>query len=156
MDVNALLLELNPQGAYELRRDGYWLVWPEVDVRAMARLMRSREVRLATMTGTPAADGSLRVIYHWDVGAYLLNVETTATDGRLATIADILPAADWIEREIRDYYATEFVGRETTAPLMLRDTDAPGLFSRTSDVGHQTDPAETSRTTLATKDGESR
>gem|GEM_PF-588841 len=156
MDVDALLKELNPGGAYELRRDGYWAVWPDLDVRAMAELMRAREVRLSTMTGTPGADGSLRVIYHWDVGAHLLNLETTAIEGRLPTISDILPAADWIEREIRDYYATEFVGRETTEPLMLRETDAPGLFSRTSDVGHQTDPAVTARTTIAAKDGGSR
>lgn len=156
MDVDSLLKELDPNGAYELRRDGYWAVWPDLDVRAMASLMRAREVRLSTMTGTPAADGSLRVIYHWDVGRYLLNLETTAKNRRIPTIADLLPAADWIEREVRDYYDIEFVGRDTTVPLMLREGDAPGLFNRTSDLGKQTDPAETAHATIASQEGESR
>ena len=156
MDVDGLLKELEPLGTYELRKDGYWAVWPDLDVRAMARLMRAREVRLATMTGTPGADGRLRVIYHWDVGAELLNLETSVTAGHIPTISDVLPAADWIEREIRDYYGIEFDGRAATPPLMLREGDAPGLFSRTSDLGTQVDPAETARTNIASENGESR
>jgi NADH:ubiquinone oxidoreductase subunit C len=31
----------------------------------------------------------------------LLNMETTVTSGHIPTISDILPAADWAEREIR-------------------------------------------------------
>jgi hypothetical protein len=155
MDVEALLQALDPSGTCELRRDGYWAVWPNLDVRAMATLMREREVRLATVTGTPGADGDLRVIYHWDAGAELLNMEATVKTGHLPTISDILPAADWAEREIRDYYGIDFDGRAATPPLMLRESDVPGLFSRTRDVGNEIDPAETSRTNTESSNSES-
>ena len=50
----------------------------------------------------------------------------------MPTIADIYPGADWAERETRDYFAVEFEGRESTAPLMLRDTDSPGILLETN------------------------
>ena len=38
-------------------------------------------------------------------------------------VADLLPPADWVEREVRDYYALEFLGRDDTPALMLREGD---------------------------------
>jgi NADH:ubiquinone oxidoreductase subunit C len=46
----------------------------------------------------------------------------------MASIAGIWPAADWIERDIHDYYGIRFSGRETLTPLILRNGDPPGLF----------------------------
>ena len=83
-------------------------------------------------------------------------METSVPAGHIPTISDVLPAADWVEREIRDYYGIEFDGRAATPPLMLREGDVPGLFSRTSDLGTQIDPAETSRTNIASENGEAR
>jgi hypothetical protein len=37
---------------------------------------------------------------------------------------------------------------------MLREGDVPGLFSRTSDLGTEIDPAETARANVASQDGE--
>jgi hypothetical protein len=156
MDVEAILHELDPNCPHELRAGGYWAVWPDLDVHAMAASMLAHEVRLVTITAIPDETGALRLIYHWDAGAELLNMETTVTAGHIPTISDILPAADWAEREIRDYYGTDFDGRLTTPPLMLREGDVPGLFSRTRDLGTETDPAETARTNLASEDGELR
>ena len=50
----------------------------------------------------------------------------------------------------------EFDGRAATPPLMLREGDVPGLFSRTRDLGTQIDPAETARTNVASENGETR
>jgi Ni,Fe-hydrogenase III component G len=61
------------------------------------------------------------------------------------TIADLLPGADWAEREIRDYYGVEFAGREATPTLMLRPGDPAGLFTATRALGRDTDPARTAR-----------
>jgi hypothetical protein len=154
MRAETLLGGLDPNGAYELRGGGYWAVWPDLDVHEMAATMLANEIRLVTITGTLDVAGGLRLIYHWDLGEVLLNMETTVTSGHIPTIADLLPAADWAEREIRDYYGTTFDGRVATPPLMLRDGDIPGLFSRTSDLGTETDPAETSRANVASQDGE--
>ena len=52
--------------------------------------------------------------------------------GLMPTIADIYPGADWAERETRDYFAVEFEGRDSTPPLMLRDTDRPGILLETN------------------------
>ena len=156
MLAETLLHELDENGAYELRGGGYWAVWSGLDVHAMAAMMLAHEVRLVTITATADGSGGLRLIYHWDLGAVLLNMETTVTSGHVRTISDLLPAADWAEREIRDYYSTSFDGRVTTPPLMLREGDVPGLFSRTSDLGTEIDPAETARTNAAAQDGEPR
>jgi len=142
MDVEELVAGLGHRGAIERRRDGWWAVWPELDVRAMATRMMSRRIRFATVTGVPSPEGGLRLIYHWDLGASVLNLETRDREGHIPTISDLLPAADWVERELRDYYGITFDGRTETAPLMLRADDAPGFFGRTCDLGRAVDPAE--------------
>ncbi len=155
VDPEALLHELDAQGRYERTAGGYWARWPDLDIRAMAALMRAREVRLVTITARAEPDGGYRVIYHWDVGPTVLNISTTVVDGTLPTISDILPGADWAEREMRDYYGVDFSGRAQTPTLMLREGDPPGLFSRTSTVGTDTDPARAARA-AATGGSESR
>jgi len=150
MDVATLLGRLGLEA--EHRRDGWWVVRPGVDVRAVAQTMRDEGVRLVTMTGVPGDDEEnprLRILYHWEVGAGLLTVETEARDLRIESIADIWPAADWPEREIRDYFGVEFLGRESTPPLMLREGDPPGFYTRTADLGHEANPAETARAAMA-------
>lgn len=144
MDAETILRTLDESGAFEHKSDGYWAAWPDLDVRAMAELMRERGARLVTLTALPDSGGGIHVIYHWDVDSTLVNISTTVA-GSIPTISDILPAADWVEREIRDYYALEFEGRAETPTLMLREGDEPGLFSRTCDLGTDTDPAEIAR-----------
>jgi Ni,Fe-hydrogenase III component G len=142
MDANAMAEKLGKATSHEQRHDGLWLTIPDIDVRAMANLMIDNESRFVTMTALPDGDG-LRFIYHWDVEGALLNVSVPIVNNVAMSIADILPAADWIEREARDYYAVEFEGRSETPPLMLRDDDEPGLFSRTDSICRDADPADT-------------
>jgi Ni,Fe-hydrogenase III component G len=141
MDAKAIAEKLGKATSHEQRHDGLWLTIPDIDVRAMAQLMIDNECRFVTMTALPDGDG-LRFIYHWDVEGALLNVSVPLVNNVAMSIADILPAADWIEREARDYYAVEFEGRSETPPLMLRDDDEPGLFSRTDDICRDADPAD--------------
>lgn len=149
MDVEALLRELSATGPYTRATSGYWAQWPDLDVRAMATAMMDNGVRLVTVTATPADRDTLRIIYHWDADGELVNVSTTVTTGKIPTISDIVPAADWAEREIRDYYGAEFDGRASTPPLMLREGDPPGLFSRTRDQGTDADPAQSAHVAMA-------
>lgn len=145
MNADSILHMLELGSAAEHRSDGRWVDVPDLDVRDMAGLMRTHEVRFVTLTGTPDGDGGYRLIYHWDADGELLNIATTVSDGLIATIADIWPAADWVERELRDYYALEFEGRTETPTLMLLEGDEPGLFSRTCTVGRDSDPAVVAR-----------
>jgi len=150
MDAEAIIQTLDSQVRCEHRTDGYWATMPDLDVRAMANLMLANDVRLVTLTAMPATSGGYRLMYHWDADGDLINIATTVATS-VATIADILPAADWVEREIRDYYALEFEGRAETPTLMLRDGDEPGLFSRTCELGRDTDPAQTAHDAAATE-----
>jgi hypothetical protein len=150
VDVEQLVEGIAPREALERRRDGWWIVSPDLDVRAMAALMVDHDVRLATATGVPGADGVLRLIYHWDLGATILNVQVSVRDGHIATICDLIPGADWVERELRDYFAVSFEGRPQTLPLMLSGGDTPGFFNRTADAGRDADPAETAQVAAQT------
>ncbi len=141
MDADAVREQLGLQAAWQTRRDGRWIEAPDLDVRAMTRLLRSVEARWVTLTVTPSG-GGFRLIYHWDLDGQLLNIATRVGEARVDTVADLLPAADWVEREMHDYYALEFSGREDSPALMLRPDDEPGLFSRTQELGREHDPVD--------------
>jgi len=142
MNADAIAERLGAPHKPERRIDGDWLAVPGLDIRAMVELMSGAESRFVTMTAIPE-HGGFRLIYHWDVDDVLLNVSTHIEGVLVPSIADILPAADWVERELRDYYALEFAGRDETPALMLMDGDEPGLFSRTAAMGRDADPADT-------------
>jgi hypothetical protein len=142
--AEGLLHELDPRLGFERDAGGCWVRDGLIDVRAMAGLMVRNGIRLMTITARPWPEGGFRLIYHWDTGPEVLNVCTTVTGG-LPTIADLVPGADWAEREIHDYYDLEFRGRGATPTLMLLESDPPGLFTRTADTGRDTDPARTAR-----------
>lgn len=156
MDVEALVRELTDGGSCTHTATGCWAASPDLDVRAMAELMRQHMVRLVTITATPQDGDMLRIIYHWDADGVLLNLSTTVRSGHVPTISDIVPGADWVEREIRDYYGPEFDGRSATPPLMLREGDPPGLFSRTREQGNEADPAQTAHAASTAREGEPR
>jgi hypothetical protein len=144
VDVRELLSALDGGNEVEQNAGGWWARRPDLDVPAMARLMREREVRLVTISARPDVDGGHVLIYHWDAGPAVVNISTRVAGG-VPTIAHIIPGADWAEREIRDYYGLDFVGRAQTPTLMLREGDPVGLFSRTGELGRDTDPATTAR-----------
>jgi hypothetical protein len=141
MDAETILSGLATGSGWERRHDGRWAEVDGLDPRAMTRLLSKAEARWVTLTVIPAGQG-FRLIYHWDLDGELLNIATTIAGARIHTIADLLPAAEWVEREMHDYYALEFVGRKETPALMLRPDDEPGLFSRTQDLGRDVDPAD--------------
>ena len=146
MDADQILVELAVAAAWETRRDALWVEAPGLDVTAMAHLMRGVEARWVTLTVSPVPGGGFRLIYHWDLEGQLLDIVTYSTGPLVTSVADVWPAADWVEREVRDYYALEFEGRDDTSALMLRPGDEPGLFSRTQDLGRDADPADADRT----------
>lgn len=128
MNIESLRIRLGTIQTWEKRDDGWWLVDPELKVEEMARLMVEIEARLVTITARPAPDGECRLAYHWDLAGELLTLVTSSHQGAIPSIAAICPAAGWIEREIHDYFALDFIGRTDLQPLVLRPQDPPGLF----------------------------
>lgn len=124
-DISSLLATSQPWREAE---DGFWLDDPDLDVERMSLRLLEAGARLATITAMPAPDGEARLIYHWDIEGTLFNIGALTRAGKIPSIAPGCPAADWIEREVNDYFAVVFTGRENLAPLVLRQGDRPGVF----------------------------
>ena len=81
-----------------------------------------------TVTARPVKPDLHRLIYHWDIEGTVINLVTLTRNSSLPSIAAICPAANWIEREIHDYFLIIFTGREDLLPLLLTADSPPGLF----------------------------
>lgn len=128
MNAEMIRTQLGNKQAWEQRADGWWLVAPDLNVVVMAQTMIEAQARLVTITARPAPDGECRLVYHWDSAGELLHFVTMTREGRIESVAAICPAADWVEREVHDYFAVDFWGRGDLRPLVLRPADLPGLF----------------------------
>lgn len=118
-------------GNWEKRPDGWWLRVEPAKVHGVAEAMLASKGRFSALVARPGAGGALRLSWHWDVSGTLLSVDTLLAAGAAAPgITDIYPGADWAERETREYYKVEFLGRAATPPLMLREGDATGVLLR--------------------------
>ena len=128
MDIEEIRERLGNKEAWVNKSEAWWLENPSLDVEKMARLMVETGARLVTVTASRAREDEFRVIYHWDLQGRLLNFVTTTHLITIPSITSICPAADWIEREIHDYFAVNFAGRELPT-LVLSEQDPPGIFS---------------------------
>ncbi len=92
------------------KKDGWWMVAPELDVLEMARKMKEWGARFSTMTGAVLTDVETAVIYHFYLNGQACNLKVATKENKIPSISNILPAAEWIEREIMDLYKVEFIG----------------------------------------------
>jgi len=125
----AQLLALPGATALETRRDGLWMLAPEIDVVAMATFMHRAEGRLSTVTGVAREDGETDLIYHYIIGRGAINVKARTKGNGIASIANVTQSANWIEREIHDLYSVNFVGHPDLSPL-VRPVQLPEGFFR--------------------------
>ncbi len=121
------LWELGLGGDWEWKNGSWWKTLDAADVRARAVHMVSLEARFVAVTAMERPDKEVRLDYQWDLNGQLLSFITMTTSQSIATIADLCPAADWVERETHEYFAVEFIGRENTKPLMTRAGDPIGI-----------------------------
>jgi len=108
---------------------GSWWLEPQeaMDVRATTTRMIQLQARFVAISAIELADKSMRLNYQWDLDGKLLSFACATSGGRIATIADLCPAADWVERETHEYFSVDFTGRESTLPLMTRAGDQLGI-----------------------------
>jgi hypothetical protein len=127
--------ELIPQllGAYEswAEKNGvYWLNPGALTVRELARQMNSVHARFVTITAYELpSDQGFRLEYHWDLEGRLMGFPFQVFDRSIDSIYDVCEAADWIEREVHEGFALDFLGR-AYEPLLLREGNAPGVNLR--------------------------
>jgi NADH:ubiquinone oxidoreductase subunit C len=112
----------------ERRRDGLWMVAPDLDVRAMAQTMSQQGAFLSTITALPAGEGETELIYHYRVNGQAINFKARTQNNMALSIAPLVPAANWIEREIHDLYDVEFEDHPHLARLLRPPQLARGFF----------------------------
>ena len=128
IDIPAKLTELGLGEGWTWDKGAWWLTTAEgFDLRAMVERLCALDARFAAITATEQADGAMRLDYQWDLDGIFLSFSSLAQDKRAVSIVDIVPGADWAERETYEYFAVEFTGRATLEPLMLRKGDTPGI-----------------------------
>lgn len=131
--IETIPAELGIEESWEQQGGSHWIASQAIDVRKLAELMKAREARFISITAIQIPDEEDMVMdYHWDLGGELLTFEVPAKDKQMPSIVDLCEAADWIEREIHEHYAIEFIGRDYE-PLLLRAGDTVGVNLREED-----------------------
>ncbi|HVN20747.1 MAG TPA: NADH-quinone oxidoreductase subunit C [Dongiaceae bacterium] len=126
-DFSSIPAELGLAQTWEQRNGSQWLEPESLDVRHMATVMLARGARFITITAMQLPeDEAARLDYHWDLDGELLTFTIKTADKIVPSVYDLCPAADWIEREVHEYFAVEFEGRQYE-PLMLREGDPVGV-----------------------------
>ena len=111
----------------------HWLTCDGLNVRDLAKAMAACHARFITITATELPDDEgIRMEYHWDIEGQLLGFPFQISNKQIESIYDLCEAADWVEREIHEYYTVDFIGREYE-PLFLRQGDKPGVNLREED-----------------------
>jgi NADH:ubiquinone oxidoreductase subunit C len=108
----------------------HWLDPSPISVRELADAMNALHARFITITAYQLPkDEGIRLEYHWDLDGRLLGFTFQLAGNSIGSIYDLCEAVDWIEREIHEGFAVDFVGREYE-PLLLRQGDKPGVNLR--------------------------
>ncbi len=131
----ALLGEVPGATRLDRRPDGLWMAAPDLDVLAMARLMRRLGARLSAITGVALANGETGILYHYCVGDLTINIKAETQGRTIPSITPITRAADWGEREISDLYGTCFSEHPNPARLIRPPALAPGFFRDSASGG---------------------
>lgn len=117
----------------EVRTDSsgvQWFATDKLSVREAARTMNKRRARFITITATQLpGDQGLCLDYLWDLDGQLLGFAFHPDGNSIESIFDICEATDWIEREIHEEFAIDFVGHEYE-PLLLREGNCLGVDLR--------------------------
>jgi hypothetical protein len=120
-------------GVWEERGGSYWTIPESASPRAMAGAMLAHGGRFITITATQLPDdGGIHLDYHWDLEGKVFTFTFLPAGSSIASIYDLCEAANWIEREVHEYFAVEFAGRECE-PLFLRPGQEAGLNLREED-----------------------
>ena len=114
-----------------VKKGGSWfIVTDTVNARSAAQIMVAHDARLATISSFETEDGEVLLDYHWSLYGTLVTIEISTKDKQINSIADIFLGADWVEREIHDYWMVEFPDRVDTKRLVTREGTPQGMFCK--------------------------
>ena len=112
-------------------RRGIARIDPARTVEVAEMMLAMDGARLATATGIDVRDG-IDVLYHWCIeppGA-VITLKALAVRPELAldSITNVVPAANWIEREMHDLLGANFPGHPDMRRLILDDSWPQGVY----------------------------
>lgn len=119
----------------EVRR-GIVRIDPQRTIEAAKRIFAVEGSRLATATGIDVRDG-IDVLYHWAIeppgrerAGVIVTLKVLAQRPELTvdSLANEVPAANWIEREIHDLLGANFRDHPDMRRLILDDSWPEGLY----------------------------
>ncbi len=88
-------------------------------------------MRLSIATGIDTRDG-IEILYHFshDPSGTYYNIKTIVPkdDPKIKSLADFLPAANWIEREIHELLGVNFEGHPNLVPLLTAEDWPEGVY----------------------------
>ncbi|MGQ9664861.1 MAG: NADH-quinone oxidoreductase subunit C [bacterium] len=94
--------------------------------------------RLSIATGIDTRDG-IEIIYHFshDPSGTYYNIKTIVPkdEPKIKSLADFLPAANWIEREIHELLGVNFEGHPNLIPLLTAEDWPEGVYPLRRDYG---------------------
>jgi NADH-quinone oxidoreductase subunit C len=88
-------------------------------------LFADKKYRLAIATGIDTREG-IEILYHFtddESGTfYTVKIVVPKDDLKVKSIANFLPAANWIEREMHELLGVDFTGHPNLKPLLTAET----------------------------------
>ena len=127
-DYKGLIMGIPGATTFSRQKDGWWMTAPELDVCQMASQMKQWGARFSTMTGLMLPNNETAVIYHYCLEKEAYNIRVYTHQNHLPSISVILPAAEWIEREIQDLFKVTFEGHPHPDRLLRPLQLEPGIF----------------------------
>jgi NADH:ubiquinone oxidoreductase subunit C len=127
-EIESRLNRLPGAGAAQNRPDGIWMDAAELNVVALAELMKSIEARLTTITAVSIENGETEIIYHFAAGGQAINVRTQTKANAIPSITKEYKAANWAERENHDLFGVDFTGHPNLKRLIRPPQLAEGFF----------------------------
>ena len=123
-------------------RRGIARIDPDRTAEVAAQLLAMDGARLATATGIDVRDG-IDILYHWCVEppGVVITIKALASRPDLAvdSIANAVPAGNWIEREMTDLLGVEFRGHPDMRRLILDDSWPEGVYPLRKDFDQVAD-----------------
>ena len=126
------------QSGYELKedKDSYgnpsaWIILRQNrDALVVAQAIKAYKGRCIVATAYKnEKDDTHTVIYHFDVGGTIINLQLHTDNKTIYAITPILRSANWAEREIREMYGVEPIGHPNSDRLFLDYSIAKGVLN---------------------------
>jgi NADH:ubiquinone oxidoreductase subunit C len=110
------------------RPDGLWMDAAQLNVLALAELMKNIEARLTTISAISIEKGETEIVYHFAIGGQAVNVKTRTKANAIPSISKVFKAANWAERENYDLFGVNFTGHPNLKRLIRPPQLAEGFF----------------------------